>query len=75
MAGEIRAPPNLLVPGMVTEDLEHVLAPLKLLGVRRTVSPLGGAKNLEETRHPILKTPVTPQPLGESIQVLTVNAT
>jgi len=28
-AGEIRAPPNL---GTVIEDLEHVLAPLKLLG-------------------------------------------
>ena len=32
--------------GMMIEDLKHFLAPRKLLGVRRTVSPLGGAKNL-----------------------------
>jgi len=31
----------------VIEDLEHVLAPLKL-GVWRIVSPLGGAQNLGE---------------------------
>ena len=34
--------------GMVVEDLEHVLVRLKLLAVRRTVSPLGGAENLGE---------------------------
>jgi len=42
----------------VIEDLEHVLAPLKL-GVWRIVSPLGGAQNLGGTRPPQLKTPLT----------------
>ena len=39
------------------EDLEHVLAPRKLLGVRRIVLPLGGAENLGETRPLNLKPP------------------
>ena len=30
--------------GMVIEDLEQVLAHLKLVGIRRTVSPLGAFK-------------------------------
>jgi len=46
--------------GMVIEDPEHVLAPPKLLGIWRIVSPLGGAENLGVTRHPQLKTPITP---------------
>jgi len=37
--------------GMVIEDLKHVLAPVKLFGVRHIVSPLRGAENLAETRH------------------------
>jgi len=45
-AGEIQSPTKL---GMVIEDLEHFLAPQKLLGVRRTVLPLGGADNLGKT--------------------------
>ena len=32
----------------------------KTFGVLRTVSPLGGAENLGETRSPQLKTPITP---------------
>jgi len=39
----------------VIEDLEHVL-----FGVRRIVSTLGSAENLEETRLLQLKTPITP---------------
>jgi len=35
--------------GTLVEDLMHILAPRKLLGVRRIVSPLGGAENLGET--------------------------
>ena len=31
--------------GMVIEDLEHVLAPLKRFVIRRIVLPLGGAEN------------------------------
>jgi len=46
--------------GMVIEDLEHVLAPPKLLGVWRTVLPLGSAENLWITRPRQLKTPITP---------------
>jgi len=42
----------------VKEDLEHVLAPLKLLG--SDASPLGGAENLGTTRPRQLKTPITP---------------
>ena len=34
--------------GRVIEDLEHVRALLKLLGIWRTVSPLGGAEDLGE---------------------------
>ena len=45
--------------GMVIEDLEHVLAPLKLLGVWCILSPLGGTEKLGETRPPELKTPIT----------------
>jgi len=41
------SPTNL---GMVMEDLEHVLASLKLLGVWRIVSPLGLAEYLGVTR-------------------------
>jgi len=41
----------------VIEDLEHVLAPRKLLRVWRIVSPLGGAENLGETRPLNLKHP------------------
>ena len=40
--------------GMVIEDLEHVLSPLKRLVVWRIVSPLGGTENLGETRPPQL---------------------
>ena len=36
--------------GMVIEDLEHVLGPLKRLGVWRTVSPIGGTEKLRVTR-------------------------
>jgi len=39
----------------VIEDLEQVLAPLKLL-----VSTLEGAENLGVTRPPQIKTPTTP---------------
>ena len=46
--------------GMVIEDLEHVLSPLKRFMVWRIVSPLGGAENLGETRPPQIKTPITP---------------
>ena len=46
--------------GMVMEDRENVLAPLKRLGVWGIISPLGGAENLGKTRHPQLKTPITP---------------
>ena len=56
VAGEI-GPTKL---GIVIEDLEHVLAPLKLFGVSRIVSPLGGTEKLGETRPPQLKTPITP---------------
>ena len=56
-AAEIRAPTKL---GMVIEDLEHVLARLKLLGVRRIVSQLGGPENLGETRRSQLKIHITP---------------
>jgi len=56
-AGGIRAPTKL---GMVIENLEHVLACRKLLGVWRIVSPLGGAENLGVTRPPQLKTLITP---------------
>ena len=45
--------------GMMIEDLEHVLSPLKRFVVWRIVSPLGGTENLGETRHPQLKTPRT----------------
>jgi len=34
----------------VIEDLEHVITPPKLLGVRCIVSPLGGTENQWETR-------------------------
>jgi len=40
-------PPKL---DMVIEDLEHVLAALKLLGVQCTVLPLRGTENLGKTR-------------------------
>jgi len=43
--------------GTVIEDLEHVLAPQKLLGVWCTVSVLRGAENLGVNRPPQLKTP------------------
>ena len=33
---------------MVIQDLEHALAPVKLFGVRRIVSPVGDAENLGE---------------------------
>ena len=46
--------------GMVIEDLKHVLAPLKLLGMWRIVSSLGGAENFGITRPCQLKTPITP---------------
>ena len=46
--------------GMVIEDLEHVVSPLKRLGVRRIVSPLGGTENLGVTRPCQIKTPITP---------------
>jgi len=36
--------PNPTKLGIVIEDLEHVLPPLKLLGVRRIISPLGALK-------------------------------
>jgi len=57
-AGELNPSPTDL--GTVTEDLEHVLVPLKLFGVRHIVSPLRGAENLAETQHHQLKTPITP---------------
>jgi len=46
----------------VIEDLEHVPAPPKLLGLRRIVSPLGGAEYWGKTSLPQLKPPssVTP---------------
>ena len=44
---------------MVIEDREHVLAPLKLLGVRHKVSPLEGAESLGENR-PLNLTFITP---------------
>jgi len=45
----------------VIEDLEHVLAPLKLLGAWRIVSPpLGGIEKLRVTRPRQVKTPITP---------------
>jgi len=47
VAGKIRALPNLVI-----EDLEHILAPLKLSGVRHIVLMLGSTKNLGET-HPL----------------------
>jgi len=37
-AGEIQTPPNLVV---VIDDLEHVLAPLKLLGLTHTFATRG----------------------------------
>jgi len=43
--------------GMVIEDLEHVLAPRKIFGVRGIVSLLRDAENLVETQHHQLKTP------------------
>ena len=46
--------------GMVIEDLEHVLSPLKRLEVWRIVSPLGGTENLGVTRPRQIKTPITP---------------
>jgi len=45
---------------MVIEDLEHILAPLKRLGVFRIVSPLWGAEDLGADRPHQLKTPITP---------------
>jgi len=36
--------------GMVIEDLEHILPPRKLLGIRHKVSPLGSSENSWETR-------------------------
>jgi len=44
---------------MVIEDIERVLVPLKLLGVRCIVSPQGGGENLGETR-PLNLTPSLP---------------
>jgi len=44
---------------MVIEDLEHVLASRKLLGVWCVVSPLGSAENLGTNRPRQLKTPIT----------------
>jgi len=60
--------------GMVIEDLKHVLAPPKLDWC--IVSPLGGAENLGITRHPQLKTTITPvhNPLSKSNEILTPNA-
>jgi len=52
--------PSLIKLGMVIEDFWHVLAPLKLLGVWRIVSLIGGVENLGVTRPPQLKTPITP---------------
>ena len=44
----------------VIEDLEHVLPPLKRLGVWRIVSPLWGTENVGVTRPRQIKTPITP---------------
>ena len=49
--------PNPTKLVMAIENLEHVLAPRKLFGVRRTVSPLRGAENLAETDTVNLKPP------------------
>jgi len=43
--------------GMVIEDLEHVLAPRKLVGVRRIVLPLRNAENLGKPDSLNLKPP------------------
>jgi len=51
----------------VIEDLEHVLAPLKLLGGLTHSFAARGAENLGITRPRQLKTSITPQPL-EQIQ-------
>jgi len=61
----VKSEPTTL--GTVIEDLEHVFAPRKKIGVWRIVSPLGGAEYLGVTRPPQLKTPITPYPL-EKIQ-------
>jgi len=45
---------------MVIEDLEHVLAAVKLLGVLTHSFNARGTENLEENRPPQLKTPITP---------------
>jgi len=64
-------PPKL---GTVIEDLEHVLVPLKLLGVFHIVSPLGVAENLGKPDALNLKPPLLHNPLSKFIQILTVNA-
>jgi len=48
LGGGLNPSPTKL--GMVIEDLEHVHAPLKRLGVWRIVSPLGGIENLGVTK-------------------------
>jgi len=52
--------PNPTKLGMAVEFLEDDHAPGRLLGVQCKVSPLGGAENLGETRHPLLKTLIIP---------------
>jgi len=53
--------PSPTILGMVIEEnLEHVLAPLKRLGVWRIVSPLRAVEGLAETWQHQLKTPITP---------------
>jgi len=44
---------------MMIEDLEHVLAPVKLGGLTHSFAARG-AENLGVTRPPQLKTPITP---------------
>jgi len=60
--------------GTVTGDLEHVFAPLKLLGVWRIVSPLGGTEYLGETRPLNLKPSYLHNPSSKSNQILIANA-
>jgi len=52
--------PNPTKLGIVMEDLEHVLAPHKLLGVWCRVSPLEALQIWGVTRPRQLKTPITP---------------
>jgi len=63
--------PNPTKLGMVVEDLEHVLAPLKLLGVWCIVSPLRGTENMGETIPLNLK---LHNASSKSNQILTANA-